>query len=76
MATREHSTSSPDTHERAVTQALTRAYAVNWAGLALAVLLLLAVITRFYDLGTRVMKACTLIIRGGCPNTASSTTRR
>ncbi len=55
MATREHSISSPDTHERAVTQALTRAYAVNWEALALAALLLLALITRFYDLGTRVM---------------------
>ena len=55
MTTREHSISSPDTHERAVTQALTRAYTVNWETLALVALLLLAVITRFYDLGTRVM---------------------
>jgi predicted membrane-bound mannosyltransferase/DNA-binding beta-propeller fold protein YncE len=55
MATREHSISSPDTHERAVTQALTRGYAINWEVLVLVGLLLLALITRFYDLGTRVM---------------------
>ncbi len=55
MTTREQLYAAPESHERAINQALTRVYSVRWEALAYAALLLLAVFTRFYDLGTRVM---------------------
>ncbi|GAB4417977.1 MAG: hypothetical protein Kow00106_13890 [Anaerolineae bacterium] len=55
MTTRQQVYAVPESHERAINQVLTRAYAVRWETLAYAVLLLLAVFTRFYDLGARVM---------------------
>ena len=55
MTTREQVYAAPESHERAINQVLTRAYPVRWEVLAYAVLLLLAVFTRFYDLGARVM---------------------
>lgn len=55
MSTREHTYAAPESHEGAISEALTRAYPVRWEMLAYVALLLLAVFTRFYDLGTRVM---------------------
>ncbi len=55
MATREQIYSPPDSHEQAFTRVLTRAYALNWEAIAYAVILVLALVTRFADLGTRVM---------------------
>jgi len=55
MATREQPFTAPDSHERAWTHALTRPYALNWVAVAFAVILVLAVVTRFADLGARVM---------------------
>lgn len=55
MATREHVYAPPDTQEQRVNNALARAYTLNWEAIAYAVILVLAVITRFVDLGARVM---------------------
>ncbi|RPJ02673.1 MAG: TIGR03663 family protein, partial [Chloroflexi bacterium] len=56
MATREQTYSpAAETHEPIITQALTRAYAVNWEIVLYAVILVLALVTRFADLGARVM---------------------
>ncbi len=55
MATREQTYSPPDSHEQAFTRVLMRAYALNWETIAYAVILILALATRFADLGTRVM---------------------
>jgi len=59
MATREQSYTGAaprdESHEPAITEALTRAYALNWEVVAFVVLLVLAIVTRFADLGTRVM---------------------
>jgi DNA-binding beta-propeller fold protein YncE len=55
MATREQTYSQQDTHELAITRALTRAYALDWEMIAYAAIFLLALITRFADLGARVM---------------------
>ncbi|MBN1965954.1 MAG: TIGR03663 family protein, partial [Anaerolineae bacterium] len=55
MATREHSAFPPDSVERAFNRALTRAYTLNWEMIAYAAILVLALVTRFIDLGARVM---------------------
>ncbi len=55
MATREQTFSPPDSHERALTLALTRAYALNWEVVAYVAIFALAMVTRFIDLGARVM---------------------
>ncbi len=56
MATREQTYSpAAETHEPIITQALTRAYAVNWEIVLYTVILVLALVTRFADLGARVM---------------------
>ncbi len=54
MATREE-TYQPQTHEYAVNQVLTRVYTLNWEVIAYTVIIVLALITRFADLGARVM---------------------
>jgi predicted membrane-bound mannosyltransferase/DNA-binding beta-propeller fold protein YncE len=54
MAAREQ-TYTADTHEPIITQALTRAYTLNWYFVAYALILVLAITTRFVDLGARVM---------------------
>ena len=51
MATREETYS----HEPVFTRVLTRAYTLNWEMVAYAIILVLAVLTRFIDLGARVM---------------------
>ena len=55
MATREETYTTPNTHERAITQVLTRAYVLNWEAITYAALFVVALITRFVDLGARVM---------------------
>lgn len=57
MATREEIYSPPGTptREAAVNRVLTRAYALNWEAIAYAAILILALVTRLVDLGTRVM---------------------
>ena len=55
MATREQTYFPPDSNEQAFTRVLTRAYTLNWEAIAYAVILALALVTRFADLGTRVM---------------------
>ncbi|MBN1200710.1 MAG: TIGR03663 family protein [Anaerolineae bacterium] len=55
MATREQTYSSPDLQEHAFTRALTRAYALDWEIIAYVLILVVALITRFVDLGARVM---------------------
>ncbi|NDJ75662.1 MAG: TIGR03663 family protein [Chloroflexi bacterium] len=58
MATREetvNTTAAPDTYERDITRALTRTFTLNWEVIAYTVILVSALVTRFADLGTRVM---------------------
>jgi predicted membrane-bound mannosyltransferase/DNA-binding beta-propeller fold protein YncE len=55
MATRERTYTLPDSHERALTQILMRAYSLNWEVIAYTLILIVAVLTRFVDLGARVM---------------------
>lgn len=57
MATREETYSVPEvpTREAAANRLLTRAYALNWEAIAYGAILLLALVTRFVDLGARVM---------------------
>jgi predicted membrane-bound mannosyltransferase/DNA-binding beta-propeller fold protein YncE len=56
MVTREQTYTLPaETHEPVITQVLTRAYALNWEVVAYAVILVAAFVTRFAELGARVM---------------------
>ena len=56
MATREQTfTPAAESHEPLITQVLTRAYALNWEVVVYAVIFAVALITRFAELGTRVM---------------------
>lgn len=57
MATRDETYGLPETatREAAVSRLLARAYTLNWEVIAYAAILALALVTRFVDLGTRVM---------------------
>ncbi len=55
MATREQVYSPLNTREQDVNQALIRRYTLNWEAIAYTAILALALITRFVDLGARVM---------------------
>jgi predicted membrane-bound mannosyltransferase/DNA-binding beta-propeller fold protein YncE len=56
MATREQTfTPAAETHEPLFTQVLTRAYALNWEIVVYVLIGAMALVTRFAELGTRVM---------------------
>ncbi|WP_119067011.1 flippase activity-associated protein Agl23 [Aggregatilinea lenta] len=55
MATREQVYSPLDTREQDVNRALARVYSLNWEVIAYTAILVLAIVTRFVDLGARVM---------------------
>ncbi|MCC6800888.1 MAG: hypothetical protein IT325_12295, partial [Anaerolineae bacterium] len=57
MATRDKTYALPETapREAAMNRLLARAYTLNWEVIAYAAILVLALVTRFVDLGTRVM---------------------
>jgi predicted membrane-bound mannosyltransferase/DNA-binding beta-propeller fold protein YncE len=55
MATREQTYPLPDSHERVLTQILLRAYSLNWEVIAYTLIFVVAVLTRFVNLGARVM---------------------
>jgi len=55
MATSEQTFAAPDTHEPMFNRVLTRAYTLDWQMIAYTIIFVAAVLTRFIDLGARVM---------------------
>ncbi len=55
MSTYEQTFPTPESHEGALNQVLTRAHSLNWEIIVYTLILVLALVTRFVDLGARVM---------------------